>query len=221
MVADAVRQWDADALETTVVSRGGCAAAMRSLADWAAHPQGAAVASEPIVLAERTAAGVTTPWAATRDRPLHGLRVLDCTRVLAGPVATRFLAGFGAEVLRIDPPDWDEGAVIPEVTLGKSCARLDLRKAEGRERFAALLARASITAISRDVDASGTGAGPPPGVGVPWWDCRPPMVATVPAAPSRAGSRLETRLTDGSSVSKLGEVRTTGASGVGATNSAS
>ena len=143
-VADAVRQWDADALETAVVARDGCAAAMRSLADWAAHPQGAAVASEPIILSERTAAGATTPWTATRDRPLHGLRVLDCTRVLAGPVATRFLAGFGAEVLRIDPPDWDEGAVIPEVTLGKSCARLDLKTAEGRERFAALLAQSDV-----------------------------------------------------------------------------
>ena len=49
------------------------------------------------------------------------------SRVLAGPVATRFLAGLGADVLRIDPPDWEEPAVIPEVSLGKRCARLDLR----------------------------------------------------------------------------------------------
>jgi crotonobetainyl-CoA:carnitine CoA-transferase CaiB-like acyl-CoA transferase len=73
-----------------------------------------------------------------------GLRVLDCTRVLAGPVATRFLAGFGAEVLRIDPPDWDEPAVAPEVTLGKRCARIDLKTERGRERFAAILAEADV-----------------------------------------------------------------------------
>ena len=52
-------------------------------------------------------------WAPRADRPLSGLRVLDLTRVLAGPVATRFLAGYGAEVLRIDPPDWNEPGSSP------------------------------------------------------------------------------------------------------------
>jgi hypothetical protein len=77
-------------------------------------------------------------------RPLRGIRVLDLTRVLAGPVATRFLAGLGADVLRIDPPDWDEPAVVPDVTLGKRCARLDLRLAEHRARFEALLGEADM-----------------------------------------------------------------------------
>jgi crotonobetainyl-CoA:carnitine CoA-transferase CaiB-like acyl-CoA transferase len=79
-------------------------------------------------------------WQPTASRPLSGIKVLDLTRVLAGPVATRFLAGFGARVLRIDPPDWDEPGVIPEVTLGKNCARLDLRQAADRARFDTLLA---------------------------------------------------------------------------------
>ncbi|MEO1533559.1 MAG: CoA transferase, partial [Pseudomonadota bacterium] len=70
--------------------------------------------------------------AAGRPLALEGLRVLDLTRVLAGPVATRFLAGFGAQVLRIDPPDWNEPGVEPEVTLGKRCAGLDLRSKAGR-----------------------------------------------------------------------------------------
>jgi crotonobetainyl-CoA:carnitine CoA-transferase CaiB-like acyl-CoA transferase len=59
-------------------------------------------------------------------------------------VATRFLAGYGAEVLRIDPPDWEEEAVAPEVTLGKRCARLDLRTKDGRELFRQLLSHADI-----------------------------------------------------------------------------
>ena len=61
-----------------------------------------------------------------------------------GPVATRFLAGFGAEVLRIDPPSWDEPAVVPEVVLGKRCARLDLRTPDGRARFLGLLREADV-----------------------------------------------------------------------------
>ena len=50
--------------------------------------------------------------------PLQGLRVLDLTRILAGPVATRLLAALGAEVLRIDPPGWEEPSLVPEMTIG-------------------------------------------------------------------------------------------------------
>jgi crotonobetainyl-CoA:carnitine CoA-transferase CaiB-like acyl-CoA transferase len=72
------------------------------------------------------------------------LRVLDLTRVPRRPVATRFLAAFGADVLRIDPPDWDEPGVIPEVTLGKRCARLDLRQPAARSTFTDLLRNADV-----------------------------------------------------------------------------
>ena len=77
-------------------------------------------------------------------RPLRGIRVLDLTRVIAAPVATRFLAGLGASVLRIDPPWWDEPGVVPDMTLGKRCARLDLQKSAGRARFCRLLSQADI-----------------------------------------------------------------------------
>jgi crotonobetainyl-CoA:carnitine CoA-transferase CaiB-like acyl-CoA transferase len=72
------------------------------------------------------------------------MRVLDLTRVLAGPVATRFLAGLGADVLRLDPPHWNEDAIVPEMTLGKRCARLDLGTPDGKKTFAQLLADANV-----------------------------------------------------------------------------
>jgi bacterioferritin-associated ferredoxin len=143
-VTAAVRRWSANDLESAIVAQGGCAATMRSLVEWSTHPQGAAVAAEPIVHIQRSGLSSLARWGARRDRPLYGLRVLDCTWVLAGPVATRFLAGFGAEILRIDPPDWDEPSIAPEVTLGKRCARLDIKTREGCERFAALLADADV-----------------------------------------------------------------------------
>jgi len=143
-VAQAALSWRAEELETAIAQAGGVAAMMRSAEDWAAHPQGQAVVQEPLIhwLPPRQ----TTPknWAATQARPLNGLKLLDLTRVLAGPIATRTLAGFGAQVLRIDPPDWEEPNVIPDVTLGKRCARLDLRQPEARTRFEALLAQADI-----------------------------------------------------------------------------
>lgn len=138
-VARAVAGRSAQEMEAAVTERGGCAAAMRSAAEWAAHPQGASVAGEPLLWIEATDAAAAELPPAVRGRPLAGVRVLDLTRVLAGPVATRFLAMLGAEVLRIDSPSWDEPGVVPEVTLGKRCARLDLCRAEDRQRLAGLL----------------------------------------------------------------------------------
>jgi hypothetical protein len=143
-VAAAVRGWRADALEAAIVARGGCAAVMRSLAAWADHPHGRAVAAEPLVLFDKREVFGPASGPIDPTRPLAGVRVLDLTRILAGPVATRFLAAYGADVLRIDPPDWDEPSVAPEVTLGKRCARLDLAEPGGRERFLALLGQADV-----------------------------------------------------------------------------
>jgi hypothetical protein len=147
-VTRAVARWNATDLESTVVEAGGAAAEMRTIAAWEEHPHGRAVASEPLVHTARF--GARDPDAGTdpigRDpaRPLRGVRVLDLTRVLAGPIATRLLAGLGAEVLRIDPPGWDEPAIVPEVTLGKRCARLDATTSEGRRRIAELLSGADV-----------------------------------------------------------------------------
>ena len=145
VVADAVLRWAGAELERSVVDAGGCAAEMRSASAWAIHPQGSAVAGEPL-LARRTvgSAPIRRQTTATTERPLEGVRVLDLTRVLAGPVGTRFLAGLGADVIRIDPPGWDEPAVAPEVTLGKRCHRVDLRRDAGRIAVRALLRDADI-----------------------------------------------------------------------------
>ncbi|MCJ2049029.1 CoA transferase [Methylobacterium sp. J-070] len=131
-------------LEAAILAEGGCAAEMRGLADWAAHPAGGAVAGEPLVAFEPGSNRSASRWAPRPGRVLDGLRVLDLTRVLAGPVATRFLAGFGADVVRIDPPGWDEPALEPEVTLGKSCGRLDLRRDADRATFERLLSGADV-----------------------------------------------------------------------------
>ena len=143
-MSGAVAQWSVRELETAVVAAGGCAAEMRDLAAWADHPQGAAVAREPLVHREPGDPGPVRAWTPSPSRPLSGIRVLDLTRVLAGPVGSRFLAGYGADVLRIDPPDWDEPGVIPEVSLGKRSARLDLKIPADRAVFEGLLAGADV-----------------------------------------------------------------------------
>jgi hypothetical protein len=152
-VARAVAASSASELQDAVVQAGGCAAAMHSLQEWRIHPQGAAVMAEPLVHVSRRADRSVSKWLPDPVRPLRGLRVLDLTRVLAGPVATRFLAGLGANVLRIDPPGWDEPAVVPDVTVGKRCARLDLHLAPDRAVFERLLHGADVLVHGYRADA--------------------------------------------------------------------
>ncbi len=144
-VAEIVRAVKASDLEQEIILQGGCAAGMRSMNAWAEHPQGKAVCAEPLLaVRDYDLDSAYAKWDLHPDRPLRGIRVLDLTRILAGPVATRFLASYGANVLRIDPIDWDEPVVAPEVTLGKRRARLDLRSASGKQTFEALLRDADV-----------------------------------------------------------------------------
>ncbi|WP_227287664.1 CoA transferase [Boseongicola sp. H5] len=136
-VGAAVATWCKSKLEEAIVAGKGAAAAMHSLAEWAAHPQGQAVAQDPLIAWNEVSVSKSKV-------ALQGLKVLDLTRVLAGPVATRFLAGYGAHVLRIDPPWWSEPGVEPEVTLGKRRAGLNLTCAEERQTFEGLLAEADV-----------------------------------------------------------------------------
>lgn len=161
-VSQSVLRWKASELESAVVDDQGCAAAMRSASAWREHPQGRAVAAEPLLHrtqapAAPAAAHQSNParpeWIVPRERPLQGIRVLDLTRILAGPVATRFLAGFGAEVLRIDPPGWDEPGTVPEVVLGKRCARLDLRDPADRAVLEGLISEADVMVHGYRADA--------------------------------------------------------------------
>lgn len=152
-MASKVAQWAKSDLEQAVVEAGGCAAEMRSWKQWQAHPQGRAVNAEPLIQFSVGGNQTAKPWQGSVAQPLAGIKVLDLTRVLAGPIASRFLAGLGADVLRIDPPTWNEPGVVPEVTLGKRCARLDLHDKADRAVFESLLKDADILLHGYRADA--------------------------------------------------------------------
>ncbi|MCI4664921.1 MAG: CoA transferase [Neomegalonema sp.] len=156
----AALSWRAHDLENAIVAAGGCAAELLSVSQWRTHTQGKAVAAEPIV-AWTTSDKAASSWRPrSLTRPLSGLRVLDLTRIIAGPVATRFLASLGADVLRIDPPGWEEGANEIEMTVGKTCAELDLKHAQGRDVFVDLLQSAHVVVDGYRRDAlTGLGFG--------------------------------------------------------------
>ena len=143
-VTTEVKQWPADKLEDAVVAEGGCAARLYTTEQWQQHPQGLAVAKEPLIIWNQVGTCQSEARPTSGEAPLNGVRILDLTRILAGPVATRFLGAYGASVLRIDPPDLDDDANAPELSVGKQCAGLDLRTASGKARFTQLLSEADI-----------------------------------------------------------------------------
>jgi hypothetical protein len=141
-VKQAVATWQAEDLEEALAAAGGLGYAVRTESEWNNHPQGVAVAGRPL-LELRT--GAETRAHPTQGRAASGLRVLDLTRVLAGPIATRTLAGWGAEVLRIDSPRLPELPLHALDTLpGKRSAELDLGDQAGRVRLEELLGSADL-----------------------------------------------------------------------------
>ena len=160
-VAKAVATWHCDELESAVVANKGCAATMRTWEAWQQHPQGQAVMAEPLIAWENGDRAHQPTWAFNRARPLEGLKVLDLTRVLAGPTCTRMLGAFGADVLRVDPPCWTEPGNEPEMTVGKRCARVDLRGPGNLDLFKALIQQADVMVHgyrSDALEAMGLGA---------------------------------------------------------------
>ncbi len=148
-VQAALMQWDANAFETAAYAAGGVVAMMRSHEEWSASPHAKALAELPLLSIEKIGEAAPKPWPKTwtegGDRPLAGVRVLDLSRVIAGPVAGRTLAVHGADVLLISGPDLP---AIPWLTIdtgrGKLSSFVELKSEQGRDVFRGLLAQAEI-----------------------------------------------------------------------------
>jgi crotonobetainyl-CoA:carnitine CoA-transferase CaiB-like acyl-CoA transferase len=143
-VAQAVATWNAADLEEAIIAAKGAGGMVRTHAEWARHPQAAAVAALPLL--EIVRIGDSPPQDLPRgDRPLSGVRVLDLTRVLAGPTCARTLAEHGADVLKIT------GAHLPNLGYqefdtghGKLSAHLDLREERDVDTLRGLVGEADV-----------------------------------------------------------------------------
>ena len=214
----AVRTWPAErAGDGEVVAAGGCAAALhtaRRVARPRARPPRRRAAPGGDRAARRRAR--RRPCGRERRRaPLAGLRVLDLTRVIAGPVATRFLAAWGADVLRVEAPAFDELELLfIEVGFGKRSCGLDLRADADRAAFEALVAGADVlvhgyrpgalrglgyaaealAALRPGLVVAGAvglrrrpARGPSAGASTAWCRCRPASPPRAPPPPAPTG----------------------------------
>lgn len=149
-IAKAVALWDAHALEAALAMHGVCGAMLRAADEWRAHPQGIALARVPTVEVIRLGDADAEPLPGPRAdvegaRPLSGVRVLDLTRVLAGPTCARTLAEHGAEVLHVRGPKLPsiEPFVI-DTNPGKRSCYLDLDWNDEAERLRELAGEAHV-----------------------------------------------------------------------------
>jgi len=143
-VAKAVLNWNAANLEEAIIVGKGAGGMVRTAEEWKRHPQGIAVAGLPLMEIVKIGESKPEPFPAG-DRPLSGIRVVDITRVLAGPTCARTLAEHGADVMKISAAhlpnlgyqEWDTGH-------GKLNAQLDMRDPAQLETLRGLIRNADV-----------------------------------------------------------------------------
>lgn len=140
----AVAGFEAEHLVEEIMERGGAASSWRTPQEWQAHPQGQALAALPLITVSRLGDSPAEPLPPA-EAPLQGIRVLDLSRVLAGPVCGRFLASYGADVLRVSGPHLPTFETLDRDTgMGKRSCLVDLRDGAGCEVLRGLAREADV-----------------------------------------------------------------------------
>jgi crotonobetainyl-CoA:carnitine CoA-transferase CaiB-like acyl-CoA transferase len=150
-IPQAVARWDGAALEEAIYERGAVAGLVRTAREWRATPQGGYLLGRPVVEIEKIGDGPPRPGGAgpvsraVPQRPMSGLRVLDMTHVIAGPMISRTLAEHGGDVLHITGPvNYDPESFLVDLGVGKRNAVVDLAAPAGRQALTELARGADV-----------------------------------------------------------------------------
>ena len=156
-VETAILLWDAEDLEKAIREESGAIGVVRTYEEWLAHPVGRRLASKPIVEIEKIGESDPIPFPAGCKTPFGGLRVLDCTHVIGGPITGRTLAEFGADVLHLTKPNYpDHLNWRLETDIGKRTAYCDFTDEKDLRQFFLLLQSADVFTCSYlDLDKKG------------------------------------------------------------------
>ena len=157
-VASALKEWTGDAFEQAAAGHGAIAARARTRAEWMQHPQWTAIADLPLIDIRKIGEAPPRPtpkgdgptpkgvkFGPNGDRPLNGVRVMDLTRIIAGPVCGRALASHGADVMRIGAAHLPTiKQLVMDSGRGKRSVWIDLRDPAGLETLRHLAAQADV-----------------------------------------------------------------------------
>jgi crotonobetainyl-CoA:carnitine CoA-transferase CaiB-like acyl-CoA transferase len=144
-IKEAVRCWSTEDLESEAIMRGLCAARVRTREEWLSTAAARDPAAGPPIELQKISDGPLAELHAMGSEPLSGIRMLDLSRVIAGPMAGRTMAEHGAEVLLISAPHLPSiPSLVIDTGFGKRSAFLDLDQADHRQQLAALLAEADV-----------------------------------------------------------------------------
>ena len=143
-IAKAVSNWDAQELETEIEQRNLCGGMVRTNAEWLGEPHGKVLSSKPVVEIIKIGSSKPEPMP-SGQRPLSGIKVLDLTRILAGPIAARTLAEHGADVLMVAAEKTPQvHAYVADTSHGKRSCFLDIAEREDANRLQNLVRTADI-----------------------------------------------------------------------------
>lgn len=143
-LATRVAEMTAQEIEDRCIAANTCGRRVRTEAEWQAHPHNAVITGQPLIRMTRLPGRSARGWAPA-DKPLDGIRVLDFSRVLAGPTIGRTLAEHGADVLRIASPNLPSATpLVIDTGYGKRSAFVDLDTDQGQHDFKRLLADADV-----------------------------------------------------------------------------
>lgn len=143
-VREAIARRDADELEEAIAAAHACGGRVRTADEWLAHPQGRYLSARPVIEITRIGDAPARPFL-PGPRPLSGVRVLDLTRILAGPIAGRSLAEHGADVLMVTAKHLPQASAhVRDTSHGKRSCFLDFREPVGAERLRALVGEADV-----------------------------------------------------------------------------
>ncbi len=147
-IAAAISTWDSAELEQAIADRGACGGIIRTREEWLAHPHGQQLARRPILELQKAGPADAEPFR-PGERPLSGIRVLDLTRIIAGPLSARGLAEHGADVLMVTSRDMIQAPEhVRDTSQGKRSCFLDLKRKEDAARFASLVREADVVVNS-------------------------------------------------------------------------
>ena len=143
-IAKAVAKWDALDLENAIDEARVCGGMIRTNEEWLKEPHGKILAAKPVVEIIKIGDSEPEPMPAG-DRPLSGIKALDLTRILAGPITGRTLAEHGADVLMVSAPHLPQvWSYVADTSHGKRSCYLDLRDQSERQTLLDLVKTADV-----------------------------------------------------------------------------